>query len=464
MAASGTSPIHSSTRRSARAGQRRLRPIAAASTLAVAVTIALAPPAAAETSTPIASASAHGVALELDRVIGTPEWAFGPDEWRYYRLQAQLTGEEEVTLGLSVDLLEEGVLEELWRSPTLLALLGDGAILRSFFSTSVTSGGIDTPIPDWPGLTYVFSVLDPETLDPIGEVLRVTNEGLHVPFLDYSRPGYGINLASLSGPDLFPGMTATVTAANMPPGRELGVWMAPGLDYVSFMLAGAQLPPAAIEAGRAVVGADGHYSATFTLPPSTPTGHYQLVVGDPATRAWPAGTEQAFLVSAAATQQSVPTPTGAGVQTALGLPTSTITVTYDTVSTAGDTTAIVSSTGPLLSGFQFALTPPEYVHLSTTATTSGPREVCLTYDPARAATPPRLYHFDVDRWVDVTTVREVGRVCGVTTSFSPFVLGYSTGVELANKQQCKNDGWRTSTLPRFVNQGDCVSWFEARRW
>lgn len=226
-------------------------------------------------------------------------------------------------------------------------------------------------------------MLDPETLDPIGEVLRVTNEGLHVPFLDYSRPGYGINLASLSGPDLFPGMTAT-----------------------------------------------------FTLPPSTPTGHYQLVVGDPATRAWPAGTEQAFLVS----------------------------VTYDTVSMAGDTTAIVSSTGPLLSGFQFALTPPEYVHLSTTATTSGPREVCLTYDPARAATPPRLYHFDVDRWVDVTTVREVGRVCGVTTSFSPFVLGYSTGVELANKQQCKNDGWRTSTLPRFVNQGDCVSWFEARRW
>lgn len=410
MAASGTSAIHSSTRRSARAGRRRLRPIAAASTLAVAVTIALAPPAAAETSTPIASASAHGVALELDRVIGTPEWAFGPDEWRYYRLQAQLTGEEEVTLGLSVDLLEEGVLEELWRSPTL-ALLDDGAILRSFFNTSITSGGIDTPIPDWPGLTYVFSVLDPETLDPIGEVLRVTNEGLHVPFLDYSRPGYGINLASLSGPDLFPGMTAT-----------------------------------------------------FSLSPSTPTGHYQLVVGDPATRAWPAGTEQAFLVSAAATQQSVPTPTGAGVQTALGLPTSTITVTYDTVSMAGDTTAIVSSTGPLLSGFQFALTPPEYVHLSTTATTSGPREVCLTYDPARAATPPRLYHIDVDRWVDVTTVREVGRVCGVTTSFSPFVLGYSTGVELANKQQCKNDGWRTSTLPRFVNQGDCVSWFEARRW
>jgi hypothetical protein len=34
-------------------------------------------------------------------------------------------------------------------------------------------------------------------------------------------------------------------------------------------------------------------------------------------------------------------------------------------------------------------------------------------------------------------------------------------VVLENKDDCKNGGWRTSTLPKFRNQGQCVSFFQA---
>ncbi|MBM7805125.1 hypothetical protein JOD57_000962 [Geodermatophilus bullaregiensis] len=36
---------------------------------------------------------------------------------------------------------------------------------------------------------------------------------------------------------------------------------------------------------------------------------------------------------------------------------------------------------------------------------------------------------------------------------------FARHVELANKQQCKNGGWATSTKPVFRNQGECVSSF-----
>jgi hypothetical protein len=35
-------------------------------------------------------------------------------------------------------------------------------------------------------------------------------------------------------------------------------------------------------------------------------------------------------------------------------------------------------------------------------------------------------------------------------------------VTLTNKDQCKNNGWATSTNPSFKNQGDCVSYFATK--
>jgi hypothetical protein len=42
------------------------------------------------------------------------------------------------------------------------------------------------------------------------------------------------------------------------------------------------------------------------------------------------------------------------------------------------------------------------------------------------------------------------------------VTASSAPVTLANKDQCKNDGWKTSTSPAFKNQGDCVSSFASK--
>lgn len=37
-----------------------------------------------------------------------------------------------------------------------------------------------------------------------------------------------------------------------------------------------------------------------------------------------------------------------------------------------------------------------------------------------------------------------------------------TPVTLLSKEECKNDGWKTSTNPKFKNQGDCVSSFASK--
>jgi hypothetical protein len=44
-------------------------------------------------------------------------------------------------------------------------------------------------------------------------------------------------------------------------------------------------------------------------------------------------------------------------------------------------------------------------------------------------------------------------------SFNGTTYTFAASVHLQNKDQCKKDGWRTSTAPVFKNQGDCVSYF-----
>ena len=40
---------------------------------------------------------------------------------------------------------------------------------------------------------------------------------------------------------------------------------------------------------------------------------------------------------------------------------------------------------------------------------------------------------------------------------------FAEPVVLANKDECKNGGWATSTAPVFKNQGDCVSSFASAK-
>lgn len=419
--------------------------------------------------TPVASGATSHVEVDVDLSIGPFIYQgspLGPEVWRSYLVTVTNASEEPVRLGLSVDVRTQDQLEDLWISDFLAPALDPAdpetaQLLLDTFAPTVAPGTVSQfSVPDWPGLTYRFSQLDPEPQS----ILTITSEGTYVRFPDLTLEDGGINVATLSGAELFPGMTATVTASGLEAGAELGVWMAPGLDYVMFLLSGSLLPDGAFEAGRAVVQSDGTYSATVSIPQGTPIGQYQMIVGDPSSRSWPAGSFQFFQVVAPAATATAPTGQGTSVTNSFPIGGSTVSLGFNSVLEGGETTVTASRTGPLPTGFQFAATPPTYFHIDTTASFSGQVQVCMTYDSQSITTPPRLYHFEDGAWSDITTIREAGRVCGTTDSFSPFVLGLPNGVELANKHQCKDGGWRTSTLPPFANQGACVSWFQARGW
>lgn len=52
---------------------------------------------------------------------------------------------------------------------------------------------------------------------------------------------------------------------------------------------------------------------------------------------------------------------------------------------------------------------------------------------------------------------------GVINAISFAGSRYTFGIELENKDECKNGGWQASTAPAFKNQGDCVSYFSSTK-
>ncbi len=101
------------------------------------------------------------------------------------------------------------------------------------------------------------------------------------------------------------------------------------------------------------------------------------------------------------------------------------TVTFDTVTEAGETTASTSNTGPPPpDGFAIGL--PGFYELVTTAIFTNNATVCTDYDPAQFADPSalRLLHFENGVWIDVTVSNDIvnGEICGQVTSFSPFAI------------------------------------------
>ena len=129
--------------------------------------------------------------------------------------------------------------------------------------------------------------------------------------------------------------------------------------------------------------------------------------------------------------ETTPTPAGSNVSvSALGFD-----LLFDTVTVAGETTAEVlpSVPGPP-AGFLFAGT---YFDVSTTAQFSGSVQVCINYDDTGLGPEEeaglQIFHYDSGggSWENITSTTieidtELNRVCGETTSLSPFVLGFSS--------------------------------------
>ena len=356
--------------------------------------------------------------------------------------------------GFGTDFVTQGTVDELWLASAwggFEDVIVDSALTDVFWfelapgeSLSTGSSAAATwytqGMPSWSGHTItVFELSEPPIAGatpeaaPLGSVTtpgRFVAADLTGGLIDNLSAVLG-QRARVSGggaePELFAGLTATVEASGLEPGEELELWIAKDFNYAYFQILGGGLPVGAIRVGEGTVAPDGTLTAAFTLPSSIELGTYQLVAGVRAERYWPAGTYDDFRVTVPATSVSAAAPAGASVVPLTAGPTS-LTVSYPAGTTAGTTTVTVSGTGPAVDGFQMVGEERLYYHLDTTATPGGPVTVCISFDPAVLGDfPPQLFHFDaaLGRWVDITTSRSVGAVCGVTSSFSPFAIGYT---------------------------------------
>jgi YVTN family beta-propeller protein len=110
----------------------------------------------------------------------------------------------------------------------------------------------------------------------------------------------------------------------------------------------------------------------------------------------------------------------------------TISVTFDTVITPGDTSVDFTSGGPAPpSGFEILGNPTVYFGVTTTASYSAPITICIGYDalPPTITTPTTMLHYvgtsPNGHWEDVTLFNDVTNrlLCGQANSLSPFVIG-----------------------------------------
>jgi hypothetical protein len=108
--------------------------------------------------------------------------------------------------------------------------------------------------------------------------------------------------------------------------------------------------------------------------------------------------------------------------------TTEVSLVFDSVTGGGETSVQASAAGPPPpSGFKLT-SPPVYYEISTTAQFTGNVRVCLSWTEGQIANENRvsLFHFEGNRWVDITdpSSRDSvnNRVCGTSTSLSPFTL------------------------------------------
>jgi len=104
-----------------------------------------------------------------------------------------------------------------------------------------------------------------------------------------------------------------------------------------------------------------------------------------------------------------------------------LTMTFENVTVAGNTSVEISSTGPTLpSGFMLG-NPPTYYDITTTSVFSGSISLCFNYTGLTFEGDEsnlKLYHFVNGDWADETLSIDIVNniICASVTSLSPFVI------------------------------------------
>jgi hypothetical protein len=372
------------------------------------------------------------------------------DEMPVYRPDVVNESHRTRYFALGTDFVTPGVIDEIWMPEgwgAFEAAAQDVGLAGEFWyellpgQSMSGTGRFPDGLPAWSGHTITIFELEsapepaPAAAPAATPLLSITTPGRHVPAdltvgdLDNISAAMG-ERATVSGsgpvPEVFAGVTATVTASDLPPGEQLELWITRDTSYAFVQIFGGGLAVGSIKVGEGTVTPGGDLAATFTVPAGTPDGIYQLLAGVRAERYWPAGTYDDFQVSQPSTVLSALSPESPTEPVSIPIEGATVlSLTYPSGASAGETTVIPSSTGPLPTGFQLTSDPPLYLHIDSTVEFDGAVTVCIAYDEDLVPTPPQIYHFDpvLFEWQQITTSRTPGVVCGTTSSFSPFVLG-----------------------------------------
>jgi hypothetical protein len=145
-----------------------------------------------------------------------------------------------------------------------------------------------------------------------------------------------------------------------------------------------------------------------------------------------------------------------------GSGTAPVTLTFASVTSAGQTALTISDAGPPPpTGFRLG-DPARYYELTTTATFAGTIQVCINYAGVAFVGAPRLFHEEGGVWVDRTTSSDpvAQIVCGDTTSLSPFALFAPAGDDVAPvtgatvSPQPNASGWHRTDVTVTLNAVD----------
>ena len=158
----------------------------------------------------------------------------------------------------------------------------------------------------------------------------------------------------------------------------------------------------------------------------TPTVGGQFVVTIKAANAEGVADVESFVLTI-----SIPTPIGQDVtvQPVVSQGQGSVTLTFDDVTSAGETTVEAVSLVDLQGS---GVPPPGNVdvggviyEVQTTASFTGLIELCFSYAGIDfGGAQPRLFHYENNVWVDITTTvdTQTQTICGATTSLSPFAI------------------------------------------